>query len=86
VNEAISASGLEGMSEIDAVAVAVGPGLAPCLEVGLSHASSLCKQHSLPFIAVNHLEAHSTVTQLTHKDLSYPHLTLLISGGHTQLW
>ena len=52
------------ISDIDAVAVTAGPGLALCLKVGLNFAQSVCKTHMLPFIPVNHLEAHVLVSRL----------------------
>ncbi|KAL6079598.1 glutamated carboxypeptidase, variant 2 [Balamuthia mandrillaris] len=75
----------EAFRKLSAVAVTAGPGLALCLRVGLNEAKEMALRHSLPFIAVNHLEAHAMVARLTHPHLRFPFLCLLISGGHTQL-
>lgn len=52
------------LADIDAIAVTAGPGLALCLSIGLNYAQQLCEKHNLPFIAVNHLEAHTLVARL----------------------
>lgn len=83
-----------GVRIIDAVAVTYGPGLAPCLEVGIAKAKELVNKWQVPLIAVNHMEGHllSSMAEnskgkgpLSQKKLKYPILGLLISGGHTQL-
>lgn len=68
-----------------AVAVTAGPGLAVCLSVGLETARNLAIESGLPFIAVNHLEAHALVARLAEPTLAFPFLVCLVSGGHTQL-
>jgi len=55
---ALQRAGLE-WSEVAALAVTQGPGLAPALEVGINKAKELAKLHQLPLIAVNHIEAHA---------------------------
>lgn len=50
---------LEKCPSIDAVALTIGPGIAPCLGEGLSFAKSLCKQYRVPLILVNHMEGHA---------------------------
>ncbi|ETV75077.1 hypothetical protein, variant 2 [Aphanomyces astaci] len=79
-------SGLPGgYRSLSAVAVTTGPGLAPCLNVGLSTAIGLAHDHKLDIVAVNHLEAHALVPRLFQKDLGFPFLVLLVSGGHCTL-
>eukprot|EP00808_Paulinella_micropora_P007135 g19791.t1 len=68
-----------------AIAVTVGPGLAPCLGTGMRFARQLGAQLNVPVLPVNHLEAHILVTQLSSPSLRFPFLTLLVSGGHTLL-
>jgi N6-L-threonylcarbamoyladenine synthase len=46
------------MADIDQIAVTVGPGLAPALEVGIEHAQELAKLHHIPLIPTNHIEGH----------------------------
>ena len=73
-------------SSIDIVAVAAGPGLSPCLSVGLSWSSALARSLSSSFIGVHHLLAHALVTQLSHPQLRFPFLSVIVSGGHTEVW
>ncbi|KDO31685.1 hypothetical protein SPRG_03603 [Saprolegnia parasitica CBS 223.65] len=82
---AIEQSGLDGFGALDAVAVTSGPGLAPCLNVGLSAAKDLVARHNLDFLAINHLEAHALVPRLLNDDVHFPFLVLLVSGGHCSL-
>jgi tRNA N6-adenosine threonylcarbamoyltransferase len=69
---------------IDAVAAASGPGLIGGLIVGVTTAKAIALGLGVPFIAVNHLEAHALTAGLTD-GLDFPYLLLLVSGGHTQL-
>ena len=69
--------------EIDAVAATYGPGLVGALLVGVSAAKALALAWDVPFIAVNHLEAHLYATLLDEPDLELPLVVLLVSGGHT---
>ncbi len=77
--------------DIKAVAVTYGPGLAIALEVGIKKAKEIVKENSLPLIAVNHLEGHiySCLAQNSHgipkRDIIFPALCLVVSGGHTEL-
>lgn len=69
---------------LDGVAATAGPGLIGGLLVGMMTAKSIALVHNLPFIAINHLEAHALTPGLTD-GISPPYLLLLVSGGHTQL-
>ncbi|MBA4356120.1 MAG: tRNA (adenosine(37)-N6)-threonylcarbamoyltransferase complex transferase subunit TsaD [Desulfovibrio sp.] len=71
--------------DIDAVAVARGPGLLGSLLVGLSFAKGLCLANGARLIGVNHLHAHLLASGL-EAEISYPALGLLVSGGHTHLY
>ena len=71
-------------SELDAVAVTAGPGLIGGVLVGVMTAKAISAVHSLPMIAVNHLEGHALTVRLT-EEVSFPYLLLLVSGGHCQL-
>src|SRR5680860_1638762 len=73
-----------GFDGVDAVAATAGPGLVGGLIVGVTMAKSIALARGVPFIAVNHLEAHALTAGLTD-GLSFPYLLLLVSGGHTQL-
>ncbi|MEE2768417.1 MAG: tRNA (adenosine(37)-N6)-threonylcarbamoyltransferase complex transferase subunit TsaD [Actinomycetota bacterium] len=84
VAESMVAAGAE-RSDLDGVAVTVGPGLVGSLLVGLSAAKALALVWSVPFVAVNHLEAHLYAALLEEPDLKMPLVVLLVSGGHTML-
>jgi N6-L-threonylcarbamoyladenine synthase len=72
-------------SGIDAVAVTIGPGLIGSLLVGVSAAKALALVWDVPFVGVNHLEAHFVAAFLEEPDLQPPIVVLLVSGGHTML-
>jgi len=76
---------------IDAIAVTKGPGLAGSLLVGLSYAKALSYALEKPIIGVNHLEGHIHAVLLEerqkgNRDLQFPVLALVVSGGHTHLY
>lgn len=73
------------LSEIDAVAVAVNPGLIGSLLVGTSFAKSLAYSLKRPLIAVNHMLGHVYANKISNPGLVPPYLALVVSGGHTEL-
>ena len=83
IAEAMRAASL-GFEQLSGIAATAGPGLMGGLIVGLVSAKAIALVHSLPFLAVNHLEAHALTVGLT-EGLRPPYLLLLVSGGHTQL-
>jgi N6-L-threonylcarbamoyladenine synthase len=70
---------------IDAIACTVGPGLIGALLVGVSAAKALALAWDVPFVGVNHLEAHLYSASLEDPTLEFPLVVLLVSGGHTML-
>lgn len=84
IAQAMVEAGLE-RSDIDAVAATVGPGLVGALLVGVSAAKALALAWDVPFVAVNHLEAHLHAALLEDPELRFPLVVLLVSGGHTML-
>ena len=70
---------------IDAVACTVGPGLIGALLVGVSAAKALALAWDVPFVGVNHLEAHLYAALLDDPTIEFPVVVLLVSGGHTML-
>ena len=74
-----------GDGRVDAVAATVGPGLVGSLLVGVSAAKALALVWGVPFVAVNHLEAHLYAAFLDEPTLELPLVVLLVSGGHTML-
>ena len=76
---------------VDAIAVTQGPGLAGALLVGISYAKALAFALEKPMIAVNHLEGHIHAVLLEerqkgNRELQFPVLALVVSGGHTHLY
>lgn len=74
------------LNQLHAVAVTEGPGLIGSLIVGLSFGKALAYSSNLPLITVNHLEGHLASTQLNNHHIPFPHIGLLVSGGHTNLY
>jgi tRNA N6-adenosine threonylcarbamoyltransferase len=70
---------------IDAVACTIGPGLIGALLVGVSAAKALALAWDVPFVGVNHLEAHLYAALLDDPSTELPIVVLLVSGGHTML-
>ncbi len=86
VTEALLSAGLDRTGQgIDAVACTVGPGLIGALLVGVSHAKAMAWAWGVPFLGVNHLEAHLYSPFLEDPTIEAPLVTLLVSGGHTVL-
>ena len=84
VAESLVSAGVEG-NQVDAVAATTGPGLVGSLLVGVTAAKSLSLVWDVPFVSVNHLEAHLYASFLEEPDLDFPLVVLLVSGGHTML-
>src|SRR4051794_34010090 len=90
VRQALSEAG-KTYESIDALAVTQGPGLAGALLVGISYAKALAYALEKPLIAVNHLEGHIHAVLLEerqkgNRNLRFPVLALVVSGGHTHLY
>jgi len=73
------------VGDIDGIAVTYGPGLLCSLLIGLNFAKGLSYSIGVPFVGVNHLEAHIYSPFITFDEYSYPFLSLLVSGGHTSI-
>ncbi|PHZ10985.1 O-sialoglyco protein endopeptidase [Rhizopus microsporus ATCC 52813] len=90
VSEALQKAKLT-VQDLDAIAVTRGPGLPPCLPVGLNAAKTMAAVCGKPLIGVHHMEAHALTARLTTPNADnapypqFPFMTLLISGGHTLL-
>lgn len=84
VAESMVSSGVDER-DIAAVGATYGPGLVGSLLVGVSAAKALSMAWEVPFVAVNHLEAHLYAALLEDPDLEMPLVVLLVSGGHTLL-
>lgn len=84
IQRACDTAGVQ-LSDVDAIAVTHGPGLAGALLVGVASAKALALSLGKPIYGVNHLAAHVAVDQLEHGPLPEPCLALLVSGGHSSL-
>jgi N6-L-threonylcarbamoyladenine synthase len=84
VAEAVVEAGITEDS-IEAVGATVGPGLVGALLVGVSAAKALALAWDVPFVGVNHLEAHMYAALLEDPHLELPVVVLLVSGGHTMI-
>ncbi len=73
-----------GKSDIDAIAVTEGPGLAGALLVGASVAHAIGYALNIPVVGVHHLEGHLLSARLANPAPEFPFIALLVSGGHTQ--
>ncbi len=79
------------LGAIDAFAVTFGPGLPPALEVGVEKAKALSQKHHKPLIPVDHIEGHLYSPFVQNKNgkplrnFDFPMLSLVVSGGHTEL-
>ena len=82
--EALANAGVES-PDVEVVAATTGPGLIGSLLVGVSAAKALSLVWGVPFVSVNHLEAHLYASFLEEPDLELPLVVLLVSGGHTML-
>lgn len=71
--------------DIDAVAVTNRPGLIGALLIGVAAAKSLAYCHNLPLLGINHIEGHIYANYMVHDNLTFPHICLTVSGGHTLL-
>src|SRR5262245_59504260 len=90
VRQALDEAG-ETLQSVDAIAVTRGPGLAGALLVGISYAKALAFALQKPLITVNHLEGHIHAVLLEerqkgNRQIDFPVLALVVSGGHTHLF
>lgn len=99
VEEALKGAGA-GLSDIEGIAVTEGPGLVGSILVGLSFGKALSFVRRVPFIGVNHIEAHAMSAFLNEEgeggeggggggemgqEPGFPHISLVVSGGHTTI-
>lgn len=84
VDNAIEEAGLD-LDDINGIAITLGPGLIGSLLVGLASAKTISFALDKPLIGINHLEAHISAIHL-EKNLDFPFIALIASGGHTNLF
>lgn len=69
--------------DIDLIAVARAPGLIGSINIGLNAAKALSLAWNIPFVGVNHVEAHMYAAMMTKENPTFPALGVVLSGGHT---
>ena len=82
--EALSRS-KKNLNEINLIAATSEPGLIGALLIGLNFAKSIAAALNIPFVTVNHIQAHIYSTFLNQKRPEFPFISLIVSGGHTLL-
>ena len=85
VEQALEQAGVH-LAAISGIGVTAGPGLIGSLLIGVSAAKSLAWCLQKPLVGVHHLEAHLHAVYLEKPDFPYPHIGLVVSGGHTSLF
>jgi N6-L-threonylcarbamoyladenine synthase len=83
LEEALQQAGMT-MEEIDCVAVTEGPGLVGALLIGVNAAKALAFAHNKPLVGVHHIAGHIYANRLV-EEMKFPLLSLVVSGGHTEL-
>ncbi len=84
VREALCQAGVT-LDDVDAIAVTYGAGLLGALLVGVSYAKALAYASDKPLIAVDHVRGHIEANTITHPNIERPYVSLLCSGGHTEI-
>jgi N6-L-threonylcarbamoyladenine synthase len=84
IEQALEDAGI-GLSDLDGIAVTQGPGLIGALLVALQTAKALAYARDIPLVGVHHLEGHLSAIRLEEEYPPFPHLALVVSGGHTSL-
>lgn len=87
VEQAVQDAGIGGFDALDAIAVTRGPGLVGSLLVGVNYAKGLALATNKPLLGINHLESHVYSLWLTepNREIRFPVVVLIVSGGHTEL-
>lgn len=83
IEEALAKAGIT-LDEVDAIAVTKGPGLVGALLIGVSAAKALAFSRQIPLVGVHHIAGHIYANRLV-EEMIFPCLTLVVSGGHTEL-
>lgn len=73
------------LQDLDGLAVTMGPGLIGALLVGVNYVKGLSLALQIPLVGVNHIEGHIYANFLNGNSIPFPFLTLVVSGGHTQI-
>lgn len=85
VSDALTQSSTH-IDDIDGIAVTYQPGLIGSLVVGTNFAKGLALRYNKPLVPIDHIEGHIFSGFLEGKEISFPFITLVVSGGHTSLF
>ena len=85
VDKALTDAGV-AKKDLTHMAVTSGPGLVPALVVGVEYAKGLALALDIPLIETNHMAGHLFSCLADKKQFEFPIVSLVVSGGHTQLW
>jgi tRNA N6-adenosine threonylcarbamoyltransferase len=85
VEEAFTRAAMQ-TTDIDGIAVTIGPGLVGSLLVGVSYAKAMAFALKKPLVGVNHIEGHVYSVAFGNPPVEYPALALIVSGGHSNLF
>lgn len=85
VKSALTEANVE-LEDIDAIAVTNEPGLIGSLSIGINFAKGLALQRNLPILPINHIEGHLFSGHLQNREIGFPFIGLVVSGGHTSLF
>ncbi len=83
LEEAMKKAGIS-YNDIDAIAVTEGPGLVGALLIGVNAAKAIAFAHGIPLVGVHHIAGHIYANRLV-TEMKFPLLSLVVSGGHTEL-
>lgn len=83
LEEALEKAGVT-YEDIDAIAVTEGPGLVGALLIGVNAAKAIAFAHDIPLVGVHHIAGHIYANRLV-QEMKFPLLSLVVSGGHTEL-
>ena len=84
VDQALKEAGAT-IDDVDMIGVTYGPGLVGALLIGLATAKAYALAADKPLIGVHHIQGHISANYIEHRDLEPPFMSLIISGGHTNI-
>ncbi|MCA8940222.1 MAG: tRNA (adenosine(37)-N6)-threonylcarbamoyltransferase complex transferase subunit TsaD, partial [Planctomycetes bacterium] len=85
VVEALDKAGVK-LDDLDLIAATARPGLIGALLVGLTAGKTLAMATGKPFVGVDHIDGHIHAVRMANPEMPFPHLSLVVSGGHTELY
>lgn len=84
VDQSLEEAGIT-LDDIDLIGVTYGPGLVGALLMGVATAKAIAFAKGIPLVGVNHMHGHISANFIEHKELEPPFMSLVVSGGHTNI-